>query len=109
MDTSILWIPLNLGTFADMSSILFVIGTFGIFVTRRNLIITLMSIELILLAVNINFINGSLFLDDLFGQMFALFILTTAAAEAAIGLALLIGYYRLRDSIETIVVSTIKG
>jgi NADH-quinone oxidoreductase subunit K len=104
-----IWLPLEVKSLTEISSLLFVIGTFGIFVTRRNLIITLMSIELILLAVNINFINGSLFLDDLFGQVFALFVLTTAAAEAAIGLALLIGYYRLRDSIETIIVSTIKG
>ena len=76
--------------FLTLSSMLFLVGVFGIFLNRKNIIIILMSIELILLSVNINFVSFSYFLNDLMGQIFTLFILTVAAAEAAIGLAILV-------------------
>jgi len=79
--------------------ILFLIGLCGLMLNRRNLIIMLMSIELMLLAINLNFITFSIFLDDIMGQMFALFILTVAAAESAIGLAIVVCYFRIRNSI----------
>ena len=81
---------IELQHFLILSSLLFLIGVFGIFLNRKNIIIILMSIELILLAVNINFVSFSFFLGDLTGQIFSLFILTVAAAEAAIGLAILV-------------------
>ena len=80
--------------FMILSSLLFLIGVFGIFLNRKNVIIILMSIELILLAVNINFVSFSYFLGDLTGQIFSLFVLTVAAAEAAIGLAILVCFFR---------------
>jgi NADH-quinone oxidoreductase subunit K len=79
--------------------ILFLIGLSGLMLNRRNLIIMLMSIELMLLAVNLNFITFSIFLDDITGQLFALFVLTVAAAESAIGLAIVVCYFRIRNSI----------
>ena len=79
--------------FLAVSILLFLLGIWGIFLNRKNIIIMLMSIELMLLAVNLNFVLFSVYLDDLVGQMFALFILTVAAAESAIGLALLVVYY----------------
>lgn len=82
-----------------LSILLFGLGLSGIILNRRNIIIILMSIELILLAVNLNFIVYSVYLDDLMGQVFALFVLTVAAAESAIGLAILVVYYRVRGSI----------
>ena len=82
-----------------VAALLFTIGVFGIFINRKNVIIILMSIELILLAVNINLVAFSAFLGDLTGQVFALFILTVAAAEAAIGLAILVVYFRNRGTI----------
>ena len=82
-----------------VSAILLVIGVFGIFLNRKNVIIVLMSLELILAAVNINFVAFSVFLGDLVGQVFTMFILTVAAAEASIGLAILVCFYRLRSSI----------
>lgn len=88
---------------------LFLIGLWGIFLTRKNFIIILMSIEIMLLAINLNFIIFSVYLDDLLGQIFALFVLTVAAAESAIGLAILILYYRLRGYIAIDFMSTIKG
>jgi NADH-quinone oxidoreductase subunit K len=90
---------ITLGHFLTVGAILFTIGVFGIFLNRKNVIIILMSIELMLLAVNINFVAFSAYLNDLMGQVFALFVLTVAAAEAAIGLAILVVYFRNRGSI----------
>jgi NADH:ubiquinone oxidoreductase subunit K len=92
-----------------LSSILFIIGVLGIFIIRKNIIIILMSIELILLSVDFNFIIFSIFLDDIYGQLCALIILTIAASESAIGLAILIIYYRLRGIISVDYISIIKG
>lgn len=90
---------IGLHHFLILGAILFCIGTVGVFLNRRNILIILMSIELMLLAVNINFVAFSWYLKDLAGQVFSLFILTVAAAEAAIGLAILVVYYRNRSSI----------
>ena len=95
--------------FLTLSSMLFLIGVFGIFLNRKNIIIILMSIELILLSVNINFVSFSYFLNDLTGQIFTLFILTVAAAEAAIGLAILVCFYRNKGSIAVEDVNVMKG
>ena len=92
-----------------VSAILFVRGVFGIFLNRKNVIIILMSIELILLSVSINFVAFSAFLGDLFGQVFVMFVLTVAAAESAIGLAILMVYFRNRGSIAVEDVNTMKG
>ena len=92
-----------------LGAILFVLGIFGIFMNRKNVIVILMSIELILLAVNINLVGFSAALDDLAGQVFALFILTVAAAEAAIGLAMVVIYFRNRGTIEVEDISALKG
>jgi NADH-quinone oxidoreductase subunit K len=99
----------NIVIYLLISVCLFVIGVLGIFSTRKNIIIILMSIELMLLAINFNFIIFSVFLDDIIGQIFALLILTIAAAESAIGLAILVIYYRLRGIISVDYISTIKG
>ena len=90
---------IGLSHYLTVSAILFTIGVFGIFLNRKNVIIILMSIELILLSVNLNMVAFSSFLNDMVGQVFALFILTVAAAEAAIGLAILVVFYRNRGSI----------
>jgi NADH-quinone oxidoreductase subunit K len=100
---------IGLSNYLALAAILFTIGVFGIFLNRKNIIIILMSIELILLAVNINFVAFSAFLHDLVGQVFALFILTVAAAEAAIGLAILVVYFRNRGSIAVEDVNVMKG
>ena len=92
-----------------VSSILFVLGVLGIFLNRKNVIVILMSIELILLAVNINLVAFSTFLGDIVGQVYALIVLTVAAAEAAIGLAILVAYYRNRGSIAVEDVNLMKG
>ncbi|MDN5248908.1 NADH-quinone oxidoreductase subunit NuoK [Bartonella sp. TP] len=92
-----------------VSAFLFTIGVLGIFLNRKNVIILLMSIELILLAVNLNFVAFSAALHDLLGQVFALFILTVAAAEAAIGLAILVVFYRNRGSIAVDDINSMKG
>ena len=92
-----------------VAAILFTIGVFGIFLNRKNVIIILMSIELILLAVNINLVAFSAFLGDLVGQVFALFVLTVAAAEAAIGLAILVVYFRNRGTIAVEDINLMKG
>jgi NADH-quinone oxidoreductase subunit K len=92
-----------------VAALLFTIGVFGIFINRKNVIIILMSIELILLAVNINLVAFSAFLGDLTGQIFALFILTVAAAEAAIGLAILVVYFRNRGTIAVEDINLMKG
>ncbi|MBX7147340.1 MAG: NADH-quinone oxidoreductase subunit NuoK [Alphaproteobacteria bacterium] len=92
-----------------VATILFTLGVFGIFLNRKNVITILMSIELILLAVNINFVAFSSYLQDLVGQVFAMFILTIAAAEAAIGLAILVVYFRNRGSIAVEDINSMKG
>ncbi|HEX3952442.1 MAG TPA: NADH-quinone oxidoreductase subunit NuoK [Stellaceae bacterium] len=92
-----------------VSAILLVLGIFGIFLNRKNIIIILMSVELILLSVNINLVAFSTFSGDLTGQVFALLILTVAAAEAAIGLAILVAYYRNRGSIAVEDINALKG
>ncbi|MEH6829104.1 NADH-quinone oxidoreductase subunit NuoK [Parasphingorhabdus sp.] len=92
-----------------VSSILFVMGMLGIFLNRKNIIIILMAIELILLAVNLNFVAFSAFLGDMTGQIFAMFILTVAAGEAAIGLAILVIYFRQRGTIAVDDVNRMKG
>ncbi len=99
----------GLGHYLAVSAILLVLGIFGIFLNRKNVIIIMMSIELILLAVNLNLVAFSAALGDLVGQMFALFVLTVAAAEAAIGLAIIVIYYRNRGSIEVEDVTLMKG
>jgi NADH-quinone oxidoreductase subunit K len=100
---------IGLSNYLTVAAILFTIGVFGIFLNRKNIIVILMSIELILLAVNINFVAFSSFLHDLVGQVFALFILTVAAAEAAIGLAILVVYFRNRGTIAVEDVNLMKG
>ncbi|MBO0663786.1 NADH-quinone oxidoreductase subunit NuoK [Jiella sp. MQZ9-1] len=100
---------IGLGHYLTVAAILFVTGVFGIFMNRKNIITILMSVELILLAVNINMVAFSAFLGDLVGQVFALFILTVAAAEAAIGLAILVVFFRNRGSIAVDDVNTMKG
>ena len=100
---------IELQNFLILSSLLFLIGVFGIFLNRKNVIIILMSIELILLAVNINFVSFSYFLGDLTGQIFSLFVLTVAAAEAAIGLAILVCFFRNKGSIAVDDANVMKG
>ena len=100
---------IGLGHYLTVGAILFTLGVFGIFLNRKNIIVILMSVELILLAVNINFVGFSAQLGDLAGQVFALLILTVAAAEAAIGLAILVIYYRNRGSIAVEDVNSLKG
>jgi NADH-quinone oxidoreductase subunit K len=100
---------IGLGHYLTVGAILFTLGVFGIFLNRKNIIIILMSIELILLAVNLNFVAFSAELGDLAGQIFALLILTVAAAEAAIGLAILVIFYRNRGSIAVEDVNMMKG
>src|SRR3979411_2417394 len=100
---------IRLGHYLTVAAILFTIGIFGIFLNRKNIIIILMSIELILLAVNINLVAFSTFLGDMVGQVFALLVLTVAAAETAIGLAVLVVYFRNRGSIEVEDVNLMKG
>ncbi len=100
---------IGLGHYLSVAAILFTLGIFGIFLNRKNVIIILMSIELMLLAVNIQLIAFSAHLQDLVGQVFAMFVLTVAAAEAAIGLAILVVYFRNRGSIEVEDISMMKG
>lgn len=92
-----------------VAAVLFTLGVFGIFLNRKNVIVILMSIELMLLAVNINLVAFSTHLGDLVGQIFALFVLTVAAAEAAIGLAILVVYFRNRGSIAVTDINMMKG
>jgi NADH-quinone oxidoreductase subunit K len=99
----------GIGHYLVVSAILLVLGVFGIFLNRKNVIIILMSIELILLAVNLNLVAFSASLGDLVGQVFALFVLTVAAAEAAIGLAIVVVYFRNRGSIQVEDVNLMKG
>ena len=101
--------PIGLAHYLTVAAILFTLGIFGIFLNRKNVIIIMMSIELMLLAVNINFVAFSVSLHDLVGQVFAMFVLTVAAAEAAIGLAILVVYFRNRGSIEVEDINVMKG
>ena len=100
---------IGLGHYLTVAAILFTLGIFGIFINRKNVIIILMSVELMLLAVNINLVAFSTNLGDLVGQVFALFVLTVAAAEAAIGLAILVVYFRNRGSIAVEDINLMKG
>ena len=102
-------IEIGLAHYLGVAAILFTLGIFGIFLNRKNVIIILMSIELMLLAVNINLVAFSAYAGDLVGQIFALFILTVAAAEAAIGLAILVVFFRNRGSIAVDDVNLMKG
>jgi NADH-quinone oxidoreductase subunit K len=100
---------IGLGHYLTVAAIMFTLGVFGIFINRKNIIVILMSVELILLAVNLNFVAFSAQLSDLQGQIFALLILTVAAAEAAIGLAILVIFYRNRGTIAVEDVNALKG
>ena len=100
---------IGLGHYLILSAIIFTIGVVGIFLNRKNVIVILMSIELILLAVNINLVSFSIFTQDLTGQIFTMFILTVAAAEAAIGLAIITVYYKNKGSIRVEDISSLKG
>lgn len=99
----------SLAHFLTVSAILLVLGIFGIFLNRKNVIVILMSVELMLLAVNLNLVAFSAALSDLTGQVFTMFILTVAAAEAAIGLAIVVIYFRNRGTIEVEDISTLRG
>ena len=98
-----------LGNYLTVAAILFTLGVFGIFLNRKNVIIILMSIELMLLAVNINLVAFSAHLGDLVGQIFAMFVLTVAAAESAIGLAILVTYFRNRGTVAVEEINRMKG
>ena len=100
---------IGLGHYLAVGAILFTVGILGIFLNRKNIIVILMSVELILLAVNINFVAFSAHLNDLAGQVFSLLILTVAAAEAAIGLAILVIYFRGRGTIAVDDINRMKG
>ncbi|MDP6572530.1 MAG: NADH-quinone oxidoreductase subunit NuoK [Rhodospirillales bacterium] len=100
---------IGLSHYLTLAAVLFTLGFFGIFLNRKNVIIILMSIELMLLAVNINLVAFSVELGDLVGQVFAMFVLTVAAAEAAIGLAILVVYFRNRGTIEVEDINLMKG
>ena len=100
---------ISLGHYLTLGAIIFSIGIIGIFLNRKNIIIILMSIELILLAVNINLVSFSIYLQNLVGQVFSMFVLTVAAAEAAVGLAIIVIYYKNRGSINVEQISSLKG
>lgn len=100
---------ITINDFLILSGLLFVIGLFGIFLNRRNVINILMAIELILLSVTINFVAFSAYLGDLSGQIFALFILVTAAAESAVGLSILVIYFRNRGTIDVVSINKLRG
>ena len=100
---------ISLAHYLTVAAVLFTLGIFGIFLNRKNVIIILMSVELMLLAVNINLVSFSAELDDLVGQVFAMFVLTVAAAEAAVGLAILMVFFRNRGSIAVEDVNMMKG
>ena len=100
---------ISLGHYLSLGAIIFTIGIVGIFLNRKNIIVILMSIELILLAVNINLVSFSIYLQDLVGQVFTMFILTVAAAEAAVGLAIIVIYYKNKGSIHVEQISSLKG
>ena len=102
-------LSIGLGHYLTLAAIIFTIGIVGIFLNRKNIIVILMSIELILLAVNINLVSFSIFINDLSGQVFTLFILTVAAAEAAIRLAIIVVYYRNSGTIRVEEIDRLKG
>ena len=102
-------IEIGLGHYLTLGAIIFSLGTLGIFLNRKNVIVILMSIELILLAVNINLVSFSIYLQDITGQIFTMLILTVAAAEAAIGLAIIVTYYRNKGSIRVEEIDELKG
>ena len=102
-------LEIGLSHYLSVSAILFALGVFGIFINRKNVIVILMSIELMLLSVNLNLVAFSTHLNDLVGQVFAMFVLTVAAAEAAIGLAILVVFFRNRGSIAVEDVNMMKG
>ena len=102
-------IEVGLGHYLVLGAIIFSLGMIGIFLNRKNVIVILMSIELILLAVNINLVSFSIYLQDIVGQVFTMLILTVAAAEAAIGLAIIVAYYRNKGSIRVEDINQMKG
>ena len=102
-------IDIGIGHYLTLGAIIFLIGIVGIFLNRKNVIVILMSIELILLAVNINLVSFSIYMNDISGQIFTLFILTVAAAEAAIGLAIIVVYYRNSGTIRVEEIEKLKG
>ena len=102
-------IEIGLGHYLTLGAIIFSLGTVGIFLNRKNVIVILMSVELILLAVNINLVSFSIYLQDINGQIFTMLILTVAAAEAAIGLAIIVSYYRNKGSIRVEEIDGMKG
>ncbi len=102
-------IEIGLGHYLVLGAIIFSLGMIGIFLNRKNVIVILMSIELILLAVNINLVSFSIFLQDIVGQIFTMLILTVAAAEAAIGLAIIVAYYRNKGSIRVEEINQMRG
>ena len=102
-------IEIDLGHYLTLAAVIFIIGVVGIFLNRKNVIVILMSIELILLAVNINLVAFSIYLEDITGQIFTMLILTVAAAEAAIGLAIIVSYYRNKGSVRVEEINQMKG
>ena len=102
-------IEIGLGHYLSLGAVIFSLGILGIFLNRKNVIVILMSIELILLAVNINLVSFSIYLQDITGQIFTMLILTVAAAEAAIGLAIIVVYYRNKGSIRVEEIDEMKG
>ena len=102
-------IEIGLGHYLTLAAIIFTIGIIGIFLNRKNVIIILMSIELILLAVNINLVSFSIYLQNLVGHVFTMFILTVSAAEAAVGLAIIVIYYKNKGSINVEQIDSLKG
>jgi NADH-quinone oxidoreductase subunit K len=102
-------IILNINYILNIAITLFLIGVLGLVLNRKNILITLMSIELMLLAINLNFVIFSIYLDDILGQLFVIFILTIAATESAIGLAILSSYYRVKNTIVIDKIKQIKG
>ena len=100
---------MNFLNFFFLSIFLFFIGFLGIFVNRKNVLLIIMCVELILLAINLSFLITSSYIDDIFGQIFAIFILTVAAAESSIGLAILVIYYRIRGTISIEFINLLKG
>ncbi|SCA54998.1 NADH-quinone oxidoreductase subunit K [Candidatus Terasakiella magnetica] len=102
-------LEIGLAHYLSLAAILFTLGILGIFLNKKNMIVILMSVELILLAVNINLVSFSSFLGDMMGQVFSIFVLTVAAAEAAIGLAILVVFFRNRGSIAVEDINAMKG
>ena len=100
---------IGLGHYLTLGAVIFTIGIIGIFLNRKNVIIILMSIELILLSVNINLVSFSIYLQNIIGQVFTMFILTVAAAEAAVGLAIIVIYYKNKGSIDVEQISSLRG